>query len=237
MPADAVIIDVEGGGVDLGDAIVIDDSSIESFDHSDFITLADDTVMLSDTDMMDLYSTDMDGADISFIVAVKCPHCHVGLKVDEGKIPLGITSFKCPKCKEPIPLSLLSEKSNHQEVDSDTILVTPVKTGIGRLTVLPDADTPEQAFPLHEGKVVFGRKSNASQATMPIITADRTMSREHICIEVKKDSKGGYKHFLTDNNSKNHTLYNNSYLENGEVVVLNDNDEIIIGRTVLRFNE
>ena len=59
MPADAVIIDVEGGGVDLG---------IESFDHSDFITLADDTVMLSDTDMMDLYSTDMDGADISFIV-------------------------------------------------------------------------------------------------------------------------------------------------------------------------
>ena len=61
MPADAVIIDVEGGGVDLGDAIVIDDSSIESFDHSDFITLADDTVMLSDTDMMDLYSTDMDG--------------------------------------------------------------------------------------------------------------------------------------------------------------------------------
>ena len=68
MPADAVIIDVDGGGVDLGDAIVIDDSSIESFDHSDFITLADDTVMLSDTDMMDLYSTDMDGADISFIV-------------------------------------------------------------------------------------------------------------------------------------------------------------------------
>ena len=68
MPADAVIIDVEGGGVDLDDAIVIDDSSIESFDHSDFITLADDTVMLSDTDMMDLYSTDMDGADISFIV-------------------------------------------------------------------------------------------------------------------------------------------------------------------------
>ena len=76
------------------------------------------------------------------MIAVKCPHCHVGLKVAEGKIPLGITSFKCPKCKEPIPLSLLSEKSNHQEVDSDTILVTPVKTGIGRLTVLPDADTP-----------------------------------------------------------------------------------------------
>lgn len=36
---------------------------------------------------------------------------------------------------------------------------------------------------------------------------------------------------------KNHTLYNSNYLENGEIVVLNNNDEIIIGRTVLRFNE
>ncbi len=68
MPADAVIIDVEEGGVDLGDAIVVDESSIGLLDHSDFISLADDTVMLSDTDTMDLYSTDMDGADISFIV-------------------------------------------------------------------------------------------------------------------------------------------------------------------------
>lgn len=31
--------------------------------------------------------------------------------------------------------------------------------------------------------------------------------------------------------------YNSNYLENGEIVVLNNNDEIIIGRTVLRFNE
>ena len=66
--ADVLAVLPMPAGVDLDDAIVIDDSSIESFDHSDFITLADDTVMLSDTDMMDLYSTDMDGADISFIV-------------------------------------------------------------------------------------------------------------------------------------------------------------------------
>ena len=55
--------------------------------------------------------------------------------------------------------------------------------------------------------------------------------------EVKKDSKGRYKHYLSDNNSKNHTLYNSNYLENGEVVVLNDGDEIVIGHTTLRFNE
>ena len=60
---DAVIVGVDGEN-DLSDVVMID----ERIDVSDFITLSDDTVMLSDTDMMDLYSTDMDGADISFIV-------------------------------------------------------------------------------------------------------------------------------------------------------------------------
>ncbi len=171
------------------------------------------------------------------MISVKCPYCHIGLKVDEGKIPLDITSFKCPKCKGSIPLSLLSEKKDRPEMESETILVTPIKAGTGRLTVLPDTYTPEQSFSLQEGVVIVGRKSNASKATLPIVTSDLTMSREHIRIEVKKNAKGGYKHYLSDNNSKNHTLYNNNCLKNGEVVVLNDNDEIILGRTVIRFNE
>ena len=68
MPADAVIVDVEDGGIDLGDAVMIDDNSIESIEQSDFISLADDTVMLSDDDMMDMYSTDMNDTDISFMI-------------------------------------------------------------------------------------------------------------------------------------------------------------------------
>lgn len=171
------------------------------------------------------------------MIAIKCPHCLVGLKVDEGKIPLGLTSFKCPKCKGAIPVSLLSTHTDEPEHEPETALVHPVKTGLGRLTVLPDEHTPEQHFSLPEGLSIIGRQSNASKATLPIQTADRTMSREHAAIEVKKDGKGGYKHYLSDNNSKNHTLYNNNYLEDGEVVVLQDNDEIILGHTVIRFND
>ncbi|MDR2969344.1 MAG: zinc-ribbon domain-containing protein [Tannerellaceae bacterium] len=170
------------------------------------------------------------------MISVRCPHCHVGLKVDEGKLPPGISSFKCPKCKSPIPISILRGKNNFQS-DSDTTLVQPLKTGIGRLTVLADGETEEQMFPLYEGTCVVGRRSPASNAVIGIETNDRSMSREHIRIEVKKDSKGGYKHYLSDNNSRNHTLYNSSFLEKGEVVVLNNNDEIVIGRTVIRFNE
>lgn len=59
---DAVIVDVDGEN-DLSDVVMI-----ESIDVSDFITLSDDTIMLSDADMLDTYSTDIDGSDISFIL-------------------------------------------------------------------------------------------------------------------------------------------------------------------------
>ena len=167
------------------------------------------------------------------MISVKCPHCHVGLKVDEGKLPGGLTSFRCPKCKQSIPVSLLGQVNQN----TDTVLVRPTVKSAGRILVVGDETTPEQVFPLYEGVSVIGRKSRASKATIGIVTEDKSMSREHIRIEVKKDPKEGYKHYLSDNNSKNHTLYNSNYLEDGEVVVLNDNDEIIIGHTVLRFNE
>ena len=171
------------------------------------------------------------------MISVKCPHCNVGLKVDEGKIPLDISFFKCPKCKKPIPVSSLPIGKGKEISESETVLLQPLRMTTGRLSIIANVDTPEQTFPLEEGVYIIGRKSKASAATIGIVTTDKSMSREHIRIEVKKDPKGGYKHYLSDNNSKNHTLYNSNYLEDGEIVVLNDNDEIIIGRTILRFNE
>ena len=63
MLTDAVIVDVDGGN-DLSDAVMIDESIVAS----DLITYSDDTIMLSDADMLDTYSTDIDGSDISFIL-------------------------------------------------------------------------------------------------------------------------------------------------------------------------
>lgn len=63
--ADAVVVDVDEGGY-LLDAVTIDDS----FETADFITLSDDTIMLSDVDMVDMQpiDMDMDSTDISFLV-------------------------------------------------------------------------------------------------------------------------------------------------------------------------
>ena len=170
------------------------------------------------------------------MISVKCPHCHVGLKVDEGKFPsISPLSNAEVQTTDSSLFAIYGERKCRIWIGngSDTAFSYDDRTSLCNC----NADTPEQTFPLQEGVYIIGRKSKASTATIGIVTADKSMSREHIRIEVKKDAKGGYKHYLSDNNSKNHTLYNSNYLENGEIVVLNNNDEIIIGRTVLRFNE
>ena len=174
------------------------------------------------------------------MISVKCPHCKIGLKVDETKIPQDILSFKCPKCKKEIPISFV-EQIIGQVADVETLVVTSKakqQHGLGLLTVLPSSDTPQQEFQLSEGVMIVGRRAKVSTATICIKTDDKTMSRNHLRIEVKKNQKGnGFFHYLSDNNSKNNTLYNGKRIESGEVVVLKDNDVIVLGRTIIRFNE
>ena len=68
MPADAVLVDVDKLDADLSEAVMVDDMDFVEVEHEDFITLADDTVMLSDVDTLDMTATDMNDADITFIV-------------------------------------------------------------------------------------------------------------------------------------------------------------------------
>ncbi len=64
--SDAVVVDVDADD-GLLDAVSIDDAvTVDA--GSDFITLADNTVMMSDADMMDGYNIDMNDTDISFIL-------------------------------------------------------------------------------------------------------------------------------------------------------------------------
>lgn len=63
MMSDAVIVDVDGEN-DMAEAVMID----EGVDTSDFITLSDDTDMFGNGEMLDTYSTDIDGSDIAFIL-------------------------------------------------------------------------------------------------------------------------------------------------------------------------
>ncbi|GHT55021.1 hypothetical protein FACS189451_01870 [Bacteroidia bacterium] len=173
------------------------------------------------------------------MISIRCPHCHVGLKVDESKIPANIQTFNCPKCKQPIPVSYVLK--NQVADDSETVILSfqGIKDAkIGKIHVLPNDLTPEQTIQLLEGINSIGRKSPVQKSATSIDTTDKLMSRSHIGIEVRKDAnKGDYIYYLYDNKSTNRTLYNNKYIEPGEVVTLKNNDEIQIGQTRLIFQE
>lgn len=173
------------------------------------------------------------------MISIRCPHCHVGLKVDESKIPTNIQTFNCPKCKQSIPISYVLK--NQVADDSETVILSfqGIKDAkIGKIHVLPNDLTPEQTIQLLEGVNIVGRKSPVQKSATAIETTDKLMSRSHIGIEVRKDAnKGDYIYYLYDNKSTNRTLYNSKYIEPGEVVTLKNKDEIQIGQTRLIFQE
>jgi predicted Zn finger-like uncharacterized protein len=172
------------------------------------------------------------------MISIRCPHCQVGLKVDETKIPANLQTFNCPKCKQPISVSFVIK--NQTPDDSDTVILSvpgakDVKAG--KLHVLPNEFTPEQTIQLLEGVNVIGRKSASKESATAVETKDKLMSRSHIGIEIRKDAKGNNIHYLYDNKSTNRTLYNSNYIEPGEIVILKNNDEIQLGQTRLIFEE
>ena len=173
------------------------------------------------------------------MISIRCPHCQIGLKVDETKIPANIQTFNCPKCKQSIPVNYVIK--NQVEDDSETVILSFQGTKdakIGKLHVLPNDSTSEQMIQLTEGVNIVGRKSPVQNSLTAIETKDKLMSRSHIGIEVRKDAnKGGYIYYLYDNKSTNRTLYNNKYVEPGEVITLKNDDEIQIGQTRLIFQE
>jgi len=173
------------------------------------------------------------------MISIRCPHCHIGLKVDETKIPANIQTFNCPKCKRPIPVNYVIK--NQAEDDSETVVLSfpgAKNAKIGKIHVLPNDSTPEQTIQLMEGVNIVGRKSPVQKSLTAIDTKDKLMSRSHIVIEVRRcANKEDHIYYLSDNKSTNRTLYNNKYIEPGEVVTLKNNDEIQIGQTRILFQE
>lgn len=183
-------------------------------------------------------------------VKIKCPHCGVVLTIKY--IPnLEQKSIPCPVCKKNSPYTSyrkIEPQSANPKDNGETLVngdktqlnddetevgkgVSKKKSGIGLLR-LPGLGI---SYNLHPGVNIIGRKAQTSNATVQIETSDRTMSRMHICIEVCQLKSGDYVHYLSNKDNKNDTYVSGQLVYKGDRIVLNGDESIKMGNTIVRF--
>lgn len=180
---------------------------------------------------------------------IKCPHCGAVLTI-KSMPNLASKSVPCPVCKQTSPFTAFKR-----------VVVKPAKPADGESTLeggqyVPPIDEdatriggnqshPSEAgclrvygsdkvYPLSWGVNTIGRKAQTSSASVQLEVTDRSVSRLHAAIEVKR-VKGGCLHYLSNAENKNKTYVNSLLLEQDDVVILHDGDTLQMGNVTVVF--
>ncbi|MCM1111335.1 MAG: FHA domain-containing protein [Clostridium sp.] len=191
------------------------------------------------------------------IIQIKCPFCTAVLSV---KYQAGIESKRvtCPICKHTYPFTeyrQVTPKSANEDPPTDYPGQKGEASGQEERTRYNDDELTDLGnrpnytlgeiritnsgvrFRLKPGRNVIGRKAQQSGADCQIDTGDkRSMSREHIVIEVKKEPSKGYVHYISLYKEKvNKTFIGSEPLLYGDNIILKDGDMIKLPDATLRF--
>lgn len=191
------------------------------------------------------------------IIQIKCPFDGAVLSV-KNQPGIETKNVTCPICKHKYPFTQfrrVTSNVNNEDPDTEypggdeqtnydgehTSYGGEEKTEIGKqpnytlgkVTVIGSG----VSYQLKPGRNVIGRKGQKSDANFQIDTADkRTMSREHIVIEIKKLPIKGFVHYVSLYKEKvNKTYIGNEPLLYGDCIVLNHGDMIKLPDATLRF--
>lgn len=191
------------------------------------------------------------------IIQIKCPFDGAELSV-KNHPGIEKKSLTCPACKNRYPFTQfrrVSPRTGNQDTDTeypsgcghaDNKGKTAgcggegmTETGghpnytLGKITAVEYGIS----YDLKPGRNVIGRKGQKSGADFQIDTAGkRSMSREHIVIEVKSVPAKGFVHYaLLYKEKVNKTFIGNEQLLYGDCIVLNHGDMVRLPDATLRF--
>ncbi len=191
------------------------------------------------------------------IIQIKCPFDGAILSV-KNQPGIETKNVTCPICKNKYPFTKfkrVTSATNQDDPDTeypdkeertryddeDTTTVEEEKTSLGKhanytlgkVTIVGS----RVSYQLKPGRNIIGRKGQKSAADFQIDTADkRSMSREHIVIEVKKVPVKGFVHYVSLYKEKvNATSIGKNPLLFGDCIVLNHGDLIKLPDATLRF--
>ena len=191
-------------------------------------------------------------------IKIKCPTCGKVLRLQDAS-NINAASFVCPVCKERHIVGECQRFVEQPQSGYDATQygtppnpqsggdneVTMLQGGGGEATSI--AQTPSvivgqlvdhegRNYNLRLGVNTIGRKASTSTATVQILTSDRTMSRSHAVIDVRK-AGAGVVHVLKNGANKNPSYINGSLIGRQDQFVLNDGDRIKMGCTELVFKK
>ena len=192
------------------------------------------------------------------IIQIKCPFDGAVLAV---KNQPGIESknVTCPICKHKYPFTQFKrvysntgdedpdtdypdsdeytkydgEYTRYEDDEDKTKIKENLNLTLGTVKVIGSG----KIYQLKPGRNVIGRKAQQSGADFQIDTDEkRSMSREHIVIEVKKDPAKGFVHYVSLYKEKvNKTFLGNEQLFYGDCIRLNHGDLIKLPDATIIF--
>lgn len=191
------------------------------------------------------------------IIKIKCPVDGVVMAV-RNQPGIESKNVTCPVCKHTYPFTKFkrvnpqpsNEDPNTEYSGNDdktsfngeytgygdgdkTKFAQQLNTGLGKVTVIGK----NISYQLKPGRNIIGRKGKTSSANFQIDTGnERSMSREHIVIDIKKLPAKGYVHYLSLYKEKVHeTFIGNERLFYGDCIVLTHGNTIKLPDATLRF--
>lgn len=169
------------------------------------------------------------------MLTIECNKCHFSNKVQyTPEIAGKRIMFKCKNhdCNEFITIKL-----PQRLVDEKVTEIIDFTSGKNREGGFLEYEFDNQTlrFPLIEGEQTLGRISKTHTPDIPLENKDHSVSRNHCIIEGLKES-GKTLYIIKDNDSTNGTKLNGVALDPEDEIYLEDNDEIELGITKLKFN-
>lgn len=189
------------------------------------------------------------------IITVKCPWCSTPLRV-RNQPGIENKSITCPVCSKKSPFTSFTCISAIQPVSDGSTQyrafpatssehqlsheskakmasnpIDPVVTGM--LSV----ESTGQTYFLKPGRNVIGRRATSSGAMFQIDTrGDKTVSREHIIIEVKNEPSGEVSFYISlYKDQVSPTFIGSEPLLPGDIIKLKPNDNIRLNNLVIKF--
>ena len=187
------------------------------------------------------------------IIQIKCPFDGAVLSV-KNQPGIETKNVTCPICKHKYPFTQFKKVIPANSNDDPD---TEYPNGDESTSYAYGGDSDEKtdfgemnftlgkvkligtgiSYQLKVGRNIIGRKGTKSNANFQIDTAEkRSMSREHIVIEVKKVPGKGFVHYVSLFKEKvNKTYIGNEPLLYGDCIVLNHGDIIKLPDASLKF--